>query len=135
VEFSFVLGDNEYQSHRRLADDEYLPGEILDSGNYQDALAAFRAALEKSPDEESLSENYINGYALNTLKDGPAFSIKLLQINTDLYPDSANTWDSLALAYRQTGEREKAIEHYRNALKRDPEFTSALKALAELEKE
>ena len=134
TQFNFVLGDDEYQTHRRLAADEYLPGEILETGTYEDALAAFRVALKESPDEETLSENYLNGYALNSLADSPVFSTRLLRINTDLYPDSANTWDSLALAYQQAGDKEKAIEHYRNALKRDPEFASALRALAELEK-
>jgi len=111
-----------------------VPGEILDTGAYEDALTAFRAALKKSSDEETLSENYLNGYALNSLEDSPTFSTKLLQINTDLYPDSANTWDSLALAYQKAGNKEKAIEHYRNALKRDPKFASALRALAELQR-
>jgi tetratricopeptide (TPR) repeat protein len=134
TQFNFVLGDGQYQSHRRLADDEHLPGEFLETGTYEDALAAFKTALKESPDEETLSENYLNGYALNSLTESPAFSTKLLQINTDLYPDSANTWDSLAYAYQQAGNNEKAIEHFRNALKRDPEFASALKALAELEK-
>lgn len=134
IQFNFVLGDDQYQSHRQLADDEYLPGEILDTGAYEDALAAFRAALKNNPDEETLSERYLNSYALNSLTESSAFSTKLLQINTDLYPDSANTWDSLAYAYQQAGNKEKAIEHFRNALKRDPEFASALKALAELVK-
>ena len=133
IQFSFVLGDGEHQSHRKLADDEHLPGEILDFGTYEDALTAFRKALKNSPDEETLSENYLNGYALNSLTDSPVFSTRLLQINTDLYPGSANTWDSLAYAYQQAGDKEKAIEHYRNALKRDPKFASALAALAELE--
>ncbi len=133
VQFNFVLDDGENQSHRRLADDEHLPGEILDTGKYADALAAYQAALKENPNEETLSEGYINGYALNSLEDSPAYSTKMLQINTDLYPDSANTWDSLALAYQRAGNNEKAIEHYRNALKRDPEFASALKGLAELE--
>ena len=67
------------------------------------------------------------------MTDNQVFAIGLFQINTDLYPDSANTWDSLAYAYQQAGDREKAIEHFRNALKRDPAFASALKGLAELE--
>ena len=61
-----------------------------------------------------------------------AMSPKLLTINTALYPNSANTWDSLALAYQQAGNKQKAIEHYANALKRDPKFPSALKGLKEL---
>lgn len=133
VEFNFVLGNGETEAHRRLTDDERLPGEILDTGKYADALAAFQAALKQQPGEETLSENYLNGYGLNSLEDSQDFAIKILQINTGLYPDSANTWDSLAYAYQQTGDKVKAIEHYRNALKRDPEFASALKGLAELE--
>lgn len=133
VQLNFVLGDDEYQAHRQLADDEFLPGEILETGAYEDALAAFRAALKESPDEEALSENYLNGYALDSLSESPDYATKLLQINTGLYPDSANTWDSLALAYQKAGNKEKAIEHYRNALKRDPKLASALRALAELE--
>ncbi|MGA9575450.1 MAG: tetratricopeptide repeat protein [Lysobacterales bacterium] len=52
-----------------------------------------------------------------------------------MYPDSARAWDSLAFAYRHTGNTDKAIGNYRNALKRDPAFSSALRALAELEAE
>ena len=64
-----------------------------------------------------------------------ACAIRVLRITTDLYPDSANTWDSLAYACQQAGNREKAIERYRNALARDPEFASVLRALAELDAE
>ncbi len=131
--FNFVLDGGERQPHRRLAEDEWLPGEILAEGRYEDALAAFRAALAANPKEESLSEEYLNNRGLNTVTETPAYAIELLRINTDLYPDSANTWDSLGWAYRQTGNREKAIESYRNALKRDPEFANSLRNLAELE--
>jgi CubicO group peptidase (beta-lactamase class C family) len=135
IQFNFVLDGGELQSHPQLADDEKMPGDILETGLYADALAAFRATLEENPDEETMSERYLNEFSLNSLKESPEYSIKLLQINTDLYADSANTWDSLAYAYQMTGNKEKAIEHFRNALKRDPAFASALKGLAELEGE
>jgi len=130
--FNFVVDGGEWQPHARLGDDEWLPGDILAEGRYEDALAAFRAALAASPEEESLSENYLNNLGLNTLTEAPGYAVDLLRINTDLYPDSANTWDSLGYAYRQTGDREKAIANYREALKRDPQFASALRALSEL---
>lgn len=131
--FAFVLDSGDKQLHRRLADDERLPGEVLAQGQYDDALAAFRAALIAEPGEDSLSEQSLNNTGLSSLDDNQDFAIELLRINTDLYPDSANTWDSLAYAYQQAGNREKAIENFRNALKRDPELASALKGLAELE--
>jgi tetratricopeptide (TPR) repeat protein len=90
------------------------------------------AALAANPEEESLSESYLNNLGLNTLTEASVYAADLLRINTDLYPDSANTWDSLAFAYRQTGDPEKAVHYYREALKRDPEFASAKRGLAEL---
>ena len=61
-------------------------------------------------------------------------AVFVFDMNTKLFPDSANTWDSLALAYQQTGDTKKAVEYYKKALQRDPEFASALRALGELEK-
>ena len=66
------------------------------------------------------------------MPDNYEYAITLLRINVALFPDSANTWDSMAYAYHQTGELDKAIEYNREALKRDPEFASAKAALAEL---
>jgi tetratricopeptide (TPR) repeat protein len=45
------------------------------------------------------------------------------------YSDSANTLCSLAYAHPKAGNIEKAIEHFRNALKCDPKFTAALQGL------
>jgi tetratricopeptide (TPR) repeat protein len=61
--------------------------------------------------------------------------IALLQVNCELYPESANTWDSVGYAYRDKGDRKKAIEYYRKALDVDPAFQTAKVALAELQKD
>ncbi len=132
---NFMLDGGGRQTHRRLADDEELPGEILAEGRYDDALAAFRTVLVTNPDEDSLSEVYLNNLGLNSLADSQVYAIEILRINTDLHPNSANTWDSLAYGYRQVGNKEKAIAYYREALKRDAEYASAMKGLAELEVE
>jgi cytochrome c-type biogenesis protein CcmH/NrfG len=39
---------------------------------------------------------------------------------TDLFPESANAWDSLAEAYLKAGDKTKALEFYNKALKIDP---------------
>ncbi len=59
--------------------------------------------------------------------------VGLLRIATELYPDSANTWDSLGYAYRKKGDRDNAIRYYRMALDIDSQFDSAVEALKELE--
>jgi tetratricopeptide (TPR) repeat protein len=133
MQINFVLSDGRYQSHSQLAAGEQVAGDILDTGDYADALLAYRAVQEEDTSEESFSEGYLNRQGLGMMKSNFDYAIKLLSINTDLYPDSANTWDSLAFAYQQGGNKPKAIEHFRNALKRDPKFPSALKGLMELQ--
>jgi len=112
-----------------------MAGDILDIGSYADALIAYRAVQEADSSEVSFSENYLNRQGLNMLEDSSDYAIKLLTINTDLYPDSANTWDSLAFAYQRVGNKQKAIEHFRNAIERLPTFATALKGLMELEED
>ncbi|NQZ23190.1 MAG: class A beta-lactamase-related serine hydrolase [Colwellia sp.] len=134
IQLNFVRSDGKYQSHSQMAVGEQMAGDILDTGSYADALIAYRAVRKADSNEESFSEGFLNRQGLNIMTDNSDYAIKLLTINTDLYSESANTWDSLALAYQQAGNQQKAIEHYRNALKRDPKFPSALKALMELKK-
>jgi len=43
-------------------------------------------------------------------------SLAVLRLNTELYPQSANPWDSLAEATEAAGNREEAISLYRKAL-------------------
>ncbi len=66
-------------------------------------------------------ESKINtaGYDLiNSNQLQPA--IFVFQLNTKLYPKSANTWDSLAEAYWKAKQNDKAIEYYNKAIELDP---------------
>ena len=47
-------------------------------------------------------------------------AIFVFQLNTKLYPRSANTWDSLAEAYWKAKQIDKAIEYYKKAIELDP---------------
>ncbi len=66
-------------------------------------------------------EGQINrsGYNLLNQKqnDGALF---VFELNTKLYPQSANTWDSLAEAYWRLKKTDKAIEYYNKAITLDP---------------
>ena len=56
----------------------------------------------------------------------------ILEIGTQLFPDSANSWDSLAEITLNSGDRKKAIEYYKQALEVDPEFSNAAEQLNNL---
>lgn len=83
-------------------------------------------------DPKALILNRI-GYAF--LKDKKMDnSIEIFQLNTKLFPQNPNVWDSLGEAYRTKGEREMALKYYTKALELDPEFPSALEAVRELKR-
>lgn len=48
-------------------------------------------------------------------------AIFVFQMNTELFPESANAWNSLAEAYLKAGNKEKAVEFYKKAVQLDPE--------------
>lgn len=72
------------------------------------------------------------GYAL--LEEGQnQDAIEVFRLNTILYPEEANPWDSLAEAYFKAGDKKMALKYYRKALEIDPEMPSAKRMVRELE--
>lgn len=47
-------------------------------------------------------------------------AIKVFQLNTELYPQASNTWDSLAEGYMTKGDNAMAVKYYRKSLELDP---------------
>ncbi len=132
----FALDDGSHQSHAQMPEDEMALRELVLFEPYERALAAYRAALKANPEEESLSERELNSWGLKMLEQGEFDgAIALLKINTELYPDSANTYDSVGHVYRQRRLHDSAMLWYRKALEVDPDFPSAVRAVVELQAE
>lgn len=100
-------------------------------------LKAFRAkAIEFKNDPvnsyQSI-ESDINsfGYRLIALEKMDD-AIWMFKLNTELYPKSANAFDSLGEACEKAGNNEEAIKAYESALKIDPTFLSSAAALKRL---
>ncbi|HDS1580314.1 TPA: class A beta-lactamase-related serine hydrolase [Stenotrophomonas maltophilia] len=91
---------------------ERLIGYALD--DRADAAAAMRAWLRDSNKvAASELERAINadGYAIRQ-NLGARRALKVFSLNTELYPDSANAWDSLAECHAALGESETAERLY-----------------------
>lgn len=96
------------------------------------------AAIELYEDEsdrrgaQMLPEQAINTLGYQYLRRQPQTALRVFQLNTELHPESANVWDSLAEAYMTVGDNAHAIEFYEKALSMDPTNDGARERLAEL---
>lgn len=61
-------------------------------------------------------------------------AVFVFQLNSELYPDSANVWDSLAEGYWKAGDKEKAEKYYQKAISMDPDGPTGHNARSMLEK-
>ena len=60
-------------------------------------------------------------------------AIIYFQLNTKLFPEVANAWDSYGEGLRVKGDRQAALQAYRKALELDPDLPSAQEAVEALE--
>ncbi len=90
-------------------------------------LAAILARLHgEDPNAHLAAEQTLNelGYALLAAKKNDA-AVAVFRLNTDLYPSSGNTFDSLAETYLKLGNESKARELYARALEVQPDYPNA----------
>ena len=71
------------------------------------------------------------GHVLMAAKE-PAKAIFAFKLNSLLYPNDANVFNSLAEAYWKTGNKEAAKENYKKVLSIEPANEKALKRIADL---
>jgi CubicO group peptidase (beta-lactamase class C family) len=61
------------------------------------------------------------GYQRVSEKSDPDWGLALLRLNTDLFPEDGNLWDSLGEGYFLVNNKVKAIESFEKALELSPE--------------
>lgn len=72
------------------------------------------------------------GYAYMYGKKDGEKAVELFKLNTELFPDVANCWDSYGEALLNSGNKTKAEKAYKRALEIEPGLESAKKALKSL---
>jgi tetratricopeptide (TPR) repeat protein len=102
-----------------------LAGIAADQG--MDKLrAVVRLVREKQPNSGLVSEESINSLGYRLLEQKKyADAVSVLRMNTEDFPKSANTWDSLGEALFDSGDTPHALENYKKALEADPKYENA----------
>jgi tetratricopeptide (TPR) repeat protein len=97
------------------------------------AVTQYHDLKTKQPNGYDFSEQeFIGlGYALLHMKKIPE-AIEIFKLSVEAYPQSYNTWDSLAEAYMDHGDKELAIKNYKKSLEADPKNTNAVIKLKQL---
>ena len=120
----------------RLPADHHLPTVWLRLGRIDEAIAGILDNREEIVSYWRDLEDRLNRLGYEYLRqEEPATAIKLFQLNVNLFPGSANVYDSLGEALYIQGEKELALIQYRRALETNPEFPSARRMVARIEAE
>ena len=81
-------------------------------------------------------EQQLNGVGYDLLQHGQVdAAIAIFRLNVEMYPRSANTYDSLGEAYMDHGDRTLAIANYERSLAMDSTNDNAVRRLAKLKVE
>ncbi len=94
-----------------------VPSEDLADGRYAEALAGYRKIKAADPSDPAVSEQRFNqlGYGFLQARNAPE-AILVFRVNTELYPESANAYDSLGEALEAGGDKAGAIATYRKCV-------------------
>ena len=110
--------------------------------------AVYSALLKYGPEHvktnwELLSKNFhpadpkdliLNSIGYDLLSEGDTDkAIEVFKLNTEMFPEVGNCWDSYGEALLKKGDRQAALSAYKKALKINPDIPSAKEAVKMLE--
>ncbi|AUC84132.1 hypothetical protein CW731_01945 [Polaribacter sp. ALD11] len=112
---------------------EKTPTEYFEAKNYNKALKAFLEIKKQDSLSPVIRQYTINRTGYNYMKNNEfEKAIEILKINTQLYPKSSNTFDSLGDAYLEAKDTVNAIDNYNKSLSINSENSSSLRMLKKI---
>jgi CubicO group peptidase (beta-lactamase class C family) len=131
IKIDFTGGTSEAP---RLAKDAAIPYELLMSGKAAEATEAYKKIKKEKPANNAVQEARLNDVGYSLLREKrTADAIAVFKVNVELYPQSANAYDSLGEAYMANGEKELAVASYKKSLELNPKNQNAVNMLKKLE--
>ena len=118
---------------RRESIGDTLANTIATRGVEQ-AAWEYRQIKATRPAAYNFDEDKLNvlGYELLRSKQ-ISQAMRIFQLNAEAYPQSGNSWDSLAEAYMDEGNKPQAVAYYKKSLQLNPKNTNAVTMLQRLQ--
>lgn len=105
---------------------------LVDEEGVEAAIARYRDLRETASEAYDFGEDQLNALGYRYLGEGEIdTAIAIFELNVEMFPEAYNPWDSLAEAYMEAGNREKAIEYYEKSLALNPGNENAKRMLRE----
>jgi tetratricopeptide (TPR) repeat protein len=119
-----------YDSRKSIA--ETLSATIASNGIDQ-AAKQYHLIRAAAPATYNFDEDELNSLGYQLLQAHKlSQAIRIFQLNIEAYPQSGNTWDSLAEAYMDDGDKAQALANYQRSLQINPRNLNAIKMLQKL---
>lgn len=117
----------------RISEGRLIPFEQVMAGKFDEAIEAYKKIKREQPNSDAVAEERINtlGYGL-LQREKISEAIAIFKANVEMYPQSANTYDSLGEAYMANGDKELAILNYKKSLELNPKNANAVTMLKKL---
>ena len=107
--------------------------ELLETGTGIDDIVIFCKEEDLKNSEYDLSQSGINRFGYQLMTQGnDEEALKIFNLNTELYPNGANTYDSYGECLLKLGKKEEGIKAYEKSLELDPKNTNAKRILEEI---
>lgn len=130
-------GDNKTITYnfKKLNSDKKIPSDYLKNNEFDKALAGYLNIQKIDSLDGNINESNFNSLGYSKLrKDDFGAAINIFKINVALYPNSSNVYDSLADAFKKSGDTIQAITNYKKSLKLDSGNKRAKRNIDRLEK-
>ena len=97
------------------------------------ALQRYRELKRTQAANYDFSELVLNTLGYELLRNKKVKeAIEIFKLNVEMFPQSANVYDSLGEAYMVNGDKELAIKNYEKSLELDPQNKGAVDTLKKL---
>jgi len=127
-------GEPGISTYTRMKDDEKLPIEFIVEGSFKQSLEAYQGLMKEDEKDPTIEESNLNSLGYRYLNNGQTkMAQDIFKVNTILYPNSSNVYDSYAEVCVKIGEFDLAIENYKKILSLDPQNNHAKELIMKLE--
>ena len=110
---------------------------LIKATSIDEGILRFKNAIISNKDAYNFNglENSLNVIGYNYISNGDLISaIKILKLNTEQFPESANAHDSLGEAYYSNKQMPLALQHYKKSLELDPKNDNAKQMIEQISK-